>query len=246
MAIRDWLHIETIYEELLAWGDIAFSEHEWDTAVYWYELAAKITPDEPDIWVSLGMSYEYEERWQEAITAYYQALDLGLRNSVVYSEGLVYYRIGRILQWNILPRKTDVVLDAYQHALADGRFSSLSERANIHYNLGVMYWWQRSNIKPEKYITNFETAVYLNPDHVWANLLLGRAYYEEGEWARAQKYIQHSIDLMPKNAQAYLYLGELLAEMGKTEQAVIAYQRAIALDPQFTEAQEHLDELAKK
>ena len=230
-------------QDLVQAGEAARKAKRYEEALRWYGRAVRLEPGLADPWYYAGLAYEGMERWEEALAAYGQAVGQRSVGSVI-RQGSIYYRIGRILQWHIIPRPIDDIIAAYGQALAIGDFDFVEEEADLHYSLGVVYWWQRPAANPEWYIGEFEVALELNPNHAWASLLLGRAYFLDfKDLDRAKTYILRSINLKPDNPWGYLYLGDVLLAEGLKEQARAQYQKALQLAPGLPEAEVRMQAL---
>lgn len=84
-----------------------------------------------------------------------------------------------------------------------------------------------------------ESLIELEPSTT-VYLLLGQAYYEEGNWSAAHLAEQRALNLDPENLWAMQWLGRALEKENKKEEAKMWWQRALALDPQFQPAKDAL------
>ena len=79
--------------------------------------------------------------------------------------------------------------------------------------------------------------------HVW----LGRAYYDDGQLAKATPEFQLAGRLDPGNAGAFYYLGLVFDELGSSpDEARQSFQKAIAADPSLAEAHYWLGDLSAR
>jgi len=68
-------------------------------------------------------------------------------------------------------------------------------------------------------IPHLENAVKLYPRYFEALLLLGTAYMDQADWAKAERALARAIEVYPKGANALFALGELYLKQKKTAEA---------------------------
>lgn len=75
-----------------------------------------------------------------------------------------------------------------------------------------------------------------NPNHIPANLLLGRLSIQSGQWDKAVARLEHVVELEPQNREALYFLGEAYKGKGAKEKAVQTFRRleSIVNSPDFT------------
>ena len=83
----------------------------------------------------------------------------------------------------------------------------------------------------EEHAKALEAEVLAHPDNVEAWVLLGHAYFDAGENAKAIGAYEKSLELGPANADVLTDLGVMYRRDGRPEKAVEAFDRAIAADP---------------
>ena len=71
----------------------------------------------------------------------------------------------------------------------------------------------------EQAVTHLEKAVTIYPKFVEAQLMLGTAYADLGQWDKAEQSLKRTIELNPKAANALFALGELYLRQKKDEEA---------------------------
>ncbi|MDQ2647698.1 MAG: tetratricopeptide repeat protein [Myxococcota bacterium] len=94
----------------------------------------------------------------------------------------------------------------------------------------------------------FPAGPFENPNHVF---LVGRAYYEIGDVARAEPLIEEAAKRSPKNPEGHYYLGLVRDERGDAAGATIAFLRSRELDlevppPPWTLSRETFELSAKR
>lgn len=75
-----------------------------------------------------------------------------------------------------------------------------------------------------------------NPDHIPANLLLGRLSIQSGQFDKAIERMEHVLTLDPKNREALYFLGEAQKGKGEKEKAIATFRKleTIVNNPDFT------------
>jgi tetratricopeptide (TPR) repeat protein len=71
----------------------------------------------------------------------------------------------------------------------------------------------------EESVRHLEKAVTIYPQFVQANLMLGTAYMDLGQWEKAEQTLKRTVELDPKAANALLALGELYLRQKKDAEA---------------------------
>lgn len=82
----------------------------------------------------------------------------------------------------------------------------------------------------------YRRALELDPDHVDAQLNLGRLEHARGRLAAAERRFRRALELRPGDATAAFDLGVVYQDLGQPERAIAAYERAIRTDPGFSDA----------
>ncbi len=109
-------------------------------------------------------------------------------------------------------------------------------RAQLHYTLGGLYYWDKQY---DKAIKHFLDALSLAEKtgnrrlQSWIHNGLGNVYAKLGRYEEAIAAYQHAIELDPQYAYPHNGLGNVYQSQGRYEEAIAAYQHAIELDPQY-------------
>ena len=69
------------------------------------------------------------------------------------------------------------------------------------------------------------------PTYVSARVVLGRAYLENGDHAKAEAEFHRVVELSPDNLRARIHLGEICAFQGRTNEAIRHYEAALEVAP---------------
>jgi len=241
--LDEWKRGGLTSADFIARGEEARESKQYAEALAWYERAIRLEPAWGDPWYFVGLLYEDQQQWLQALEAYERAIDSDAlcqvtRSSPHYRAGLIYHR-------RLDPRQPEHALPAYEAALAADDFSSPAEAADCHYGRGQILRGQKAD--PGEYVAEFRRAIALNPRHTWAHILLGLAVYERDKDAStAENELLTALDLAPKNKWTYYHLGEIYRQEGRTSEATVMYEGALALDPDFEAAQKRLVALRKR
>ena len=173
-----------------------------------------VSPAEPSY--RLAQALVKQEKWQEAIAAYQQALTITPNWVEVQRElGDLFLKLER---W-------DEAVQVYETAI-----SLRSESAEVYHNLGdALLKLQRW----EDAIAAYEKAIELNPEFSWSYNNLGDGLRELQRWDEAAQAYGKAIELKPDFALSHHNLGDILVKKEDWEGAIAAYQKAIELDPNF-------------
>jgi tetratricopeptide (TPR) repeat protein len=169
--------------------------------------------------LALGDLYRRQQRWQEAVHAYDQALPLMQGNP--QSEWPVFYARGvaleRANQW---PRAEADLL----HALE----LQPNEPQVLNY-LG--YSWVEQGTNLPRATQMIEKAVLMRPSDGFMIDSLGWAFYRSGDYGRAIEMLQRAVTLVPGDATINGHLGDALWSAGRLEEARFQWQHALLSDP---------------
>ncbi|MFA6003208.1 MAG: tetratricopeptide repeat protein [Elusimicrobiota bacterium] len=92
----------------------------------------------------------------------------------------------------------------------------------------------------ETAVREFSRAVQANPNDPATHLMLGVAYYWDGQVELSLQEYRKSLELDPRNSQAWLLIGISLAWKGDGKGAYAAFKKSEELDPQRGDAQMNL------
>lgn len=89
---------------------------------------------------------------------------------------------------------------------------------------------------PMSGVSILREMVAKNPDHIPANLLLGRLSIQSGQFDKAVARLNHVLELDPKNREALYFLAEAQKGKGEKETAIQTLRKleGIVKDPAFT------------
>jgi Flp pilus assembly protein TadD len=88
-------------------------------------------------------------------------------------------------------------------------------------------------------ITNYQSALKINPDYLEAHNNLGLAFLEKGQTGEAVLHFQKALELQSGLTEAHYNLGRAFFQEGRMAAAIAHYQKALELQPTMAEC--HLD-----
>lgn len=165
-------------------------------------------------WIEEGNSHSSAGRYEEAIGAYSQAINLEPRNIGAYFQrGCAYHQLG-----------------LYQRAASefDQVIALDPVNARAYYRKGLAYYKLRLY---QRAISNFDLTIALNPNDVEAYDKCGSAYFHLEQYPRAINEFDQALALDPRNVTVYYKRGFASLQIGLYQQAVNDFDRVIALDP---------------
>jgi tetratricopeptide (TPR) repeat protein len=86
----------------------------------------------------------------------------------------------------------------------------------------------------------YETILELHAGHAAAAINLGTIYYNERDFAEAERLYRCAAEADPEYALAFFDLGNVLDEQQRMDEAVAAYERALVLVPQYADVHYNL------
>jgi tetratricopeptide (TPR) repeat protein len=233
----EWAMAGVTAEDFVNAGEVARKAEQYDVALTWYERAMQLDADLGDPWYYVGLLHEDRQQWQQALDAYERAIELDSLRQV--SRSSPHYRAGMIYQWRLVPAQSEEALEAFEAALAAKDFTSRAEEADSHFGRGYILYEKQAD--PKDYITSFQQAVVLNPQHGLAYLFLGTVLYEQdGDADAAQRALATAMELEPQSKWAPYHLGEIYRQEGRIDDAAAMYERALEIDPSFDDARQRL------
>ncbi len=92
---------------------------------------------------------------------------------------------------------------------------------------------QDSNISDQQLqaIAHLEQEVTASPDKFQSWTQLGNLYYDTGQYPKAVKAYERSLELHSGNANIWTDLGVMYRRTGNSQKAIEAFDKAIAMDP---------------
>ncbi|UCC65161.1 MAG: tetratricopeptide repeat protein [Anaerolineae bacterium] len=238
--VDEWSRAGLTTEDFIHRGEEARKAKQYDEAMAWYERAMRLEPGLGDPWYYVGLLYENQQQWLPALDAYERAV--AMKRFVQVHRSSPHYRAGILYQGRLDPRQPEKALAAYEAALDAGDFSSRVEVTDCHYKRGWILYSQKAD--PSEYMAEFRRTIELDPEHVWAHILLGVSIYnQDRDTTAAEAELLRALELAPQDKWAHYSLGEVYRREGRTDEAAAMYQQALMIDPDFEPAQKKLQAL---
>jgi len=165
-------------------------------------------------WLEEGNVHYAARRFQEAITAYNQAINVDPRSvAAYYGLGSAYHQLGL---YQRAASEFDQVL-----SLDPGNAWAYYSKGLAYYELGL---YQRA-------VEEYDRAIAL--DHGIADFYdkRGSAYYHLEQYPRAVNDLDQALRLNPRNAASYYKRGYIYLQLSHYQQAILDFERALTLDP---------------
>ena len=190
-----------------------------DEAVFAFQKALVIKPDDAQTLYNMGNALKDQERLEEAIESYKKALSL----KPDYAE--VYVNMGNILKDQ---ERLEEAIASYNKAL-----SLKADYADAYVNMGNILIDQE---KLEEAIESYNKALATKPDHAEAHYNMGNALREQERLEEAIESYKKALSLKPDFADVYVNMGNALLDQEKLEEAIEAYKNALSIQPDYAEA----------
>jgi tetratricopeptide (TPR) repeat protein len=173
----------------------------------------------PESYESLGTTLIEQDKLDEAVTCFQQAIALQPNYIEAYKKlGHVFLKQGNL----------DAAIDAYQQALnLDPNYVD-ANYIDVYNNMGIILYRQGHL---EGAIACYQQVLNCNPNYTEAYINLGNVFARQNQLQSALDCYQRALVLNPNSADIYVNLGHIFDEQNQPEKALDCYQRAIALDP---------------
>ncbi len=170
------------------------------------------------VWNLLGVLYGRERRWDEALEAFAQSLELEPRAAdTLVNRGWVLVEL----------RRYDDAVAAFEAAL------ELQPRmARAHAGLGSTLVEARGDY--QEGMKRYLAAIKLDPENPALLNDLGWIAYKTSQYPEAVAALEKAATLDPKNPMIQTNLGLAYQKVGKTEEAITRLKRALATNPEYT------------
>lgn len=205
-------------------------EPNYAQALREFRIAEEANPEDPNIHLSLGQTYQLMKSFDLAEKSYKKALSLGDNNFtpiVQNNLGALYLDMQR---W-------DEAIRYFSLAAANLIFQSPEVS---HAGIGFAYFKKGDFLSA---INAYKKSLEISPRYAIAHLRLAEAYEAFGKPDLALAEYQEVGKLAPDNASIQYQLGLSFAKAGKKSQAVQAFREVIRIAPASPEAKLALDNI---
>ncbi len=201
----------------------SFLLHDLENAENFVLQMAEQAPDHPGIFLFLGNIYTAMEKFNKAIQAYQQSIELDPDNPEAHNNiGIVYRR--------------EENFPAAVGALEQAR-KLAPQRADIWYNLANVYKQMEDPDEAEVY---YRKALELNPNLTRAFNNLGNLYETRGMHDEAKELYHRGLKNDPNNPTLSYNLGITYQSMGNAVEAIRSYRQALRSRPNWVDGLNNL------
>ncbi|MGF1492956.1 MAG: tetratricopeptide repeat protein [Microcoleaceae cyanobacterium] len=186
---------------------------EYQKAVELYTKILGVSPENAEVYCSIGDCYFESQQWLDALQIYQATVRLQPCSQV-------FYRLGHV----------HINLQQWQQAIEI--FQKVTQlEPNFHqayYSLGYVFIQVgQLNDAAEAY----RTAARLNPQDCWYFYELANTLSRQSLWHEAITNYQQAIQLNPNQDWFYQNLGDVFQNINQFDQAEIVYKKAIKIQP---------------
>ncbi len=193
-------------------GLLGYQQGHYGLAFDFIQQAIILDPGKPHYFFNKALVLEKEERWEEAISAYKEAIKLKPQYIEAWSNvGNAYRR----------QRTWEKAIAAYEEAR---RLKPQS--ADLLNNLGVVY---KEKGDLTQALAQYQQATNLSPQHAEAHHNMGVVLKDLGNLDEATHAFRQALSLKPTYANAHYHLGLVLLWQEHTTEALTCFQRSADL-----------------
>ena len=184
----------------------------------------------------IGMVYQEQRQWQQALDAYQRALELKGQHGQQHEMGGTYHQIGMVYQEQQQWREA---LAAYQRALKlQEQHGQQQTLGNTYHQIGMVHQYQQ---QWQQALAAYQHALELKEQHGQQHQLgithhqIGMVHQEQRQWQQALDAYQRALVLKEQHGQqqtlgkTYHHIGMVHQYQQQWQQALVAYQRALEL-----------------
>ena len=197
------------------------------------------------VYHQIGMVYQYQQQWQQALDAYQRALELKEQHGQQHEMGSTYHQIGIVHQ---LQQQWREALAAYQRALElYEQHGQQHEAGDTHHNIGMVYQEQQ---QWQQALEAYQRALELYEQHGQqhesggTHHQIGIVHQQQQQWQPALAAYQRALELKEQHGQQHQLgsthhqIGIVYQQQQQWQQALDAYQRALELKGQHGQQHE--------
>jgi tetratricopeptide (TPR) repeat protein len=177
--------------------------------------------DASDKYYKIGYSDFLERNYLSAIINFEKAANY---TPILEKKGMIYFNIGVCY---------DAITETDSAILYYGKSISLFSYANSNVALGNIYYKKKDY---ERAITNFTTAIAINPTCEEAYVGLGLSYFAYDDYSESTTYLKKVLSFNPYNYNALYLLGQISFKLKKIDVAIYFYSSAINAYADYAEA----------
>ncbi len=197
-------------------ASILEDEEKYNEAKKLIEETLAIKPNEPSLYLVLGMIYEIQKEYKKAADIFRKGIDIAKDKE----SAELHFRLGVVLdkmkrQKEALRQMEEVIKINPDHAEA------------LNY-LG--YSLAEKGIELDRAEQLIKKALAIKPKSAYIIDSLGWVYYKKGKIKKALPLIEKASKLMPNDPIVTEHLAEIYFKLGKFKEALSIYKKVIKLD----------------
>ena len=249
-------------ERLLNKADDFKEAGRFEEALKELTKAIEIAPYDPDVHLSIALTYDAMEDFETSIRYFRKSLNLNSEDPYIWTQlGITLSRMSRYSEsidafeqaleidpehvfskWHLALayRTTGLYEDAlrnFEECLdSDSDLDYIKDE--IHYQLGLCYFdmgWTREAV------TEFRKHVEICPNDNWAHLSIGNCYFDFGWIDESAAKFREVIAASPAFIPAYNSLALSLAEKGWYDDALDVLRAALQIAPEDESLKDNMD-----
>ncbi len=190
-----------------------------------FETAVRLTPDDADYRVNLGLALaQIPGRLTDAVAEYQAALRIDPNFPAAHLN------LG--LAFTAMPGRMEDAIAEYRKATAAYQSATQNEPNlwQAHFNLGLAYAQMPG--RESEAITEYQTALRMKPDSAVAHFQLGNTFHKMGRLPDAITEYQASLNIDPAVPEVHYELAYALAQVpGRVPEAIAECRKMLLLKP---------------
>ena len=196
-------------------GREAMRHQEYAMAVAHYRVAVRLAPENARNYRNMGLALVSQERPEEALTAYREAMQLDSGLAAAHSDlALLYSK------------------NFSQHLKA----IELLDKALELEPQNKLYWYNLAHVyltlgQYDKAAERFERVLDFDPHSALTLYSLGLALSKHGSHQAALDRLQQALEINPEYEDAHYQLGTVYRALGRLDEAAAAYERCLSFNP---------------
>jgi tetratricopeptide (TPR) repeat protein len=201
----------------------------FNQAIENFQKAVEIAPSDTGSLSGLGLGFYWLNDKQAAVAEAGKAIEIAKMDELVLiNTFFIYINSGKIDE--VIRLGIEVTSKA------------LIPRAEFYYNFGYAYVLKS---KLEEAKAEFEKAVRINPDFIYAYNNLGCCLWALGKYSEAIRFFKMAIDRDPAYADAYFNQGVAYFNLNRLEDAYDEFKKVLEINPGYFQAQQYADRITQ-
>lgn len=182
--------------------------------------AVEIYPESAKAYSVLAFIYMNERYFQDAAKAYERSFLLSANADILEDWSSVLLKLN----------DNQAVISIIEKYGTQSGKNYITYNSGIDCNLALAFL---NTGQTNQAIKVLEKSVRKDKNNTRTNALLGKLYFENKSYARAQKYLLTASKLEPENYYWYKVLGDLFFDCGDPGEAIKYYNKATAIEPRL-------------